>query len=294
MEAPAPRAPVNERTALAYGLAAVLLWSTVATGFKLGLTLMSPLQLLTLGSALSWCVFALYALRRQAFRLNGRDAALAAALGLLNPTAYYLVLFSAYERLPAHIAQPLNYTWAITLALLAVPVLKQSLSRQAMAGILVSYAGVLLLLSGGARQSGGLDLSGVILALGSTLLWAVYWLLNTRSTAAPAALMFWSFTAAMPILLTACLLGPGLPVLNGASLLYGAWVGCVEMGVTFILWQQALRLTRRAAAMSQLIFLSPFISLVFIFTVLGEQISWQAVAGLLVIVAGISLTRRPG
>ena len=39
---------------------------------------------------------------------------------------------------PAHIAQPLNYTWAITLALLAVPLLKQPLTRRMLAGILVS------------------------------------------------------------------------------------------------------------------------------------------------------------
>ena len=60
-------------------------------------------------------------------------------------TAYYLILFAAYDRLPAHIAQPINYTWAITLALLAVPLLGQRLSKRTLTGILISYLGVVLL-----------------------------------------------------------------------------------------------------------------------------------------------------
>jgi drug/metabolite transporter (DMT)-like permease len=51
------------------------------------------------------------------------------------------------ERLPAQIAQPLNYTWAITLSLLAVPILGQRMSWRAASGLLVSYCGVVVLLS---------------------------------------------------------------------------------------------------------------------------------------------------
>ena len=50
-----------ERRALVYALTAVALWSTVATGFKLGLAELRPLQLLWLGSAVSWLFFALLA-----------------------------------------------------------------------------------------------------------------------------------------------------------------------------------------------------------------------------------------
>ena len=60
-------------------------------------------------------------------------------LGLLNPFLYYLVLFKAYALLPAQQAQPLNYTWAITLSLLAVPLLKQQVRWQEWLALLVSY-----------------------------------------------------------------------------------------------------------------------------------------------------------
>ena len=70
------------------------------------------------------------------------------------------------SRLPAQIAQPLNYTWAITLALLAVPLLRQPLSGRMLVGIGVSYCGVLILLTQGSLHGlEQVDWLGVALAL---------------------------------------------------------------------------------------------------------------------------------
>jgi drug/metabolite transporter (DMT)-like permease len=131
----------------------------------------------------------------------------------------------------------------------------------------------------------------VALALGSTLLWAGYWLMNARSRTDPVSLMALSFLIATPLVAVACALGPGLPPLDWNVAGFGAWVGLVEMGVTFLLWQRAMRLTSHAARIGQLIFLSPFISLLLISTVLGETIHWTSVLGLGVIVGGVLLTR---
>ena len=137
----------NERGAILLGICAVLLWSTVATIFKLGLGRMSAEQLLLLGSGTSWLVFSVNSILRKAFFIRRSDWHKVLLLGLINPCAYYLILFEAYDRLPAHVAQPINYTWAITLSLLSVPLLKQRISVTALVGMLISYSGVLLLLS---------------------------------------------------------------------------------------------------------------------------------------------------
>jgi len=84
----------------------------------------------------------------------------------------------------------------------------------------------------------------------------------------------------------------GLPAITPANLGYGAWVGLVEMGVAFLLWQRALALTAVAGRLGQLIFLSPFLSLVLIATVLGERIHPSAPVALAMIVAGLALSRR--
>jgi len=283
----------NERQALIAAVCAVALWSTVATGFKLGLMVLAPIQLLLLGAGISTVVFVIAA-SFQGWPRTGWNFREAVLFGLINPVSYYLLLFEAYDRLPAQLAQPLNYTWAIVLALLAVPVLKQRLTARSLFGIAVSYLGVVVLLSQGRfDRLPDVDPLGVALALASTVLWAGYWLFNARSSTPPAAFMASSFCIATPVLALLCLLGPGLPEITPQTLAYGAWVGLVEMGLTFLLWQRALRLTRHAARLGQLIFLSPFISLLLIGQVLEEQVALSSWLGLGIIVLGLLVTGRP-
>jgi len=287
----------NERVALACALAAVLAWSTVATGFKLGLRVLQPLQLLWLGALISLAFFAAMLLatgRWRALRgLGAGDWLRIGGLGLLNPFLYYFILFEAYDRLPAQIAQPLNYTWAIMLAILAVPILGQRLTRRTLAGIVVSYAGVVVLLAQG-RFDGmtRVDAVGVVLALASTLLWALYWLANVRLKVDALALMTGSFAVGAAAVGLACALIEGLPAPSAQTLGYGAWVGLIEMGITFVLWQTAMRRTAHAGRIAQLIFLSPFLSLLLIDRVLGEAVSANSVAGLGLIVGGLLIARR--
>ncbi len=283
---------MNERRALLLGLVAVACWSTVATGFKLGLRLVEPVQLLLLGTLVSTLVFWCAALPGSRYRLPAKSIGIAALAGAMNPAAYYLVLFEAYDRLPAQIAQPLNYTWAITLAILAWPILGQRLMPRTLAGILLGYAGVVILLSQGRFDAPpSLDWTGVALALASTLIWAGYWLMNTRLDVDPMGLMAWSFTFGSLFVGAVCLLGPGLPPLTPETGLYGLWVGLIEMGIAFLVWQRALKLTANAGRLGQLIFLSPFLSFMLIGTVLGETIHATSVAGLAIIVAGLFVAR---
>ena len=145
------------------------------------------MQLLFLGCLIALVFFAV-ARPFVAATLTPRQHLIAAALGLLNPLAYYLVLFEAYDRLPAQIAQPLNYTWAIALALLAIPVLRQHLSARGWAGVCVGYAGVVVLLTQGEFDGfGRFDPLGAALALSSSLIWAAYWLLTVRHRHSPGA-----------------------------------------------------------------------------------------------------------
>ena len=189
-------------------------------------------------------------------------------------------------------AQPINYTWALTLAWLSVPLLGQKLTwRDAVAG-LVCYAGVVVISTGGDLSSWRqTSLPGVALALGSTLIWALYWIANTRSDLDPVAGLFIGFVTALP--LTA-----GVTALfsdfrwDGPGWLGAAYVGAVEMGFTFVLWLTALRLTDRTARIANLIFLAPFLSLVFINFVLGETVVPGTLVGLVLIVGGLMFQAR--
>jgi drug/metabolite transporter (DMT)-like permease len=282
----------DQRRAYAYAAAAVLLWSTVASAFKLSLRHLRPDELLLWANGVSVVVLGLFVALAgklgELRRFSRRELLQRAALGLLNPCLYYLVLFRAYDRLPAQEAQPLNYTWAVTLALLSIPLLGQRIGWREIGAMLVSYSGVVVIATRGDLTGLRFESpSGVGLALVSTIIWALFWIYDRRSTRDPLAGLLVSFVASLPVvLLENVIVGwpPGFPSWRGLG--GAAYVGAFEMGVTFVLWSRALKLSETTARVGNLIFFSPFLSLVLIHFLVGEEILSSSMVGLGLIVAG--------
>ena len=287
----------TDRRAVKLGLGAVMLWSTVATAFSLSLQYLTPLQLVTLATVISWCFFAIRLSapeRRSALRVTSSKArATGLLVGWLNPGLYYLVLFAAYDRLPAQEAMAINYSWGITLALLAAPLLRQRLSSGALLAACISYSGIVVIATRGAPLS--LDFAqplGVGLALLSTLLWSLYWVINTRLSLDPEVNLFLNFSGALPLLL-ALLWWSGTPfpaLWQGWA--GGLYVGLFEMGLAFVLWMGAMKATNSTLRISSLIFLSPPLSLVLIWVIAGEPVKATTLLGLMLILFGLWLQRR--
>lgn len=292
---PSTSLPAQRRADL-FGLGAVLCWSTVATAFKLSLQYLTPAQLVLAASVVSWLFLGgLLVWRGQLkatlalFGQHKRDTLL---LGALNPALYYLVLFQAYDLLPAQEAQALNYTWALTLSLLAVPLLGHRLKLAEGLAALVCYSGVVVIATRGDPLALQFDsLNGVLLALASTLIWALYWILNTRDRREPVASLFMNFSVGIVLLLIYCGLTGELSQWSLSGLLGAGYVGLFEMGLSFVCWLMAMKLTLSTARIANLIFISPLLSLVLISTVLGEAILDSTLVGLGLILAGLLLQR---
>jgi len=287
----------NQKQAMLYGLATVLLWSTVATAFKLALADLAPVQMLLVACVASVLVMAAILLVqgrwRQVFELSGRQYLQSFGMGLINPCLYYFLLFGAFDRLPAQEAQPLNYTWALVLAYLSVPFLGQKLRGLDILAGLVCYAGVVVIATRG--QVASLSFSdplGVSLALGSTLVWAGYWILATRDTRDPVVGLFLNFLFGLPVLALVCWWTVGLAFPATGSLAAAVYVGVFEMGIAFVLWSHAMKKAENTSKVSNLIFISPFLSLVFIYFILGERILPSTYLGLVLIVGGLWLQQQ--
>jgi drug/metabolite transporter (DMT)-like permease len=76
-----------------------------------------------------------------------------------------------------------------------------------------------------------------------------------------------------------------IPVWQGIA--GGIYLGLFEMGLPFVLWLKALKYSGTTARVSNLIYLSPFISLILIHFFVGEQILLSTIAGLVFIISGI-------
>ncbi|WP_372982551.1 DMT family transporter [Marinobacter sediminum] len=287
----------NQKQAMLYGLATVLLWSTVATAFKLALRELAPVEMLLIACTSSVLVIAIILMIQgrwhQVFSLSRRQYAQSFGMGLINPCLYYFVLFGAFDRLPAQEAQPLNYTWALVLAYLSVPFLGQRLRKTDILAGLVCYAGVVVIATRGAVTSLTFsDPLGVSLAIGSTVIWASYWILATRDTRDPVVGLFLNFLFGLPVIALICGLTEGFNLPGPGTFAAAVYVGVFEMGVAFVLWSYAMKKAENTSRVSNLIFISPFLSLVFIYFILGEQILPSTYIGLVLIVAGLWLQQK--
>lgn len=284
----------RDRKALYLGISAVLLWSTAATAFKLALRDLDVFQLVAWSvsaSAIALLVIVCWQGQQSQLWSSLRERpGYFFLLAGINPLLYYLVLLHAYALLPVQQAQTINYTWAITLALLAVPLLGQRMGRRDVLAVVLGYSGVVIIATQGQPFSMQFSsLTGVVLALGSTLVWAFYWILNTRNKGDPVVSLCLNFLLATPAAWLVCAVF-STPAIGGTSgLLAALYVGLFEMGITFAMWASALRLTTSVARIGNLIFLSPLFSLVLIATVLEEAIHPATLVGLALIIPGVLL-----
>jgi len=291
----------DDRRALLFALGAVLFWSTVATAFKIALRYMDVFQLLLVASATSALLLLAVVVVRRQFRQMlvylRESPGYFLGVAAINPSIYYLILLTAYDLLPAQQAQVINYTWAITLSLLALLVLGQRLAKRDVVATIIGYSGVVVIATRGDLDSLHVESAwGIGLALLSTLVWASYWIISSRNQRDMVVSMCLNFVLAVPMCLALCVAFSSLRIGSWTGLGAGIYVGLFEMGVTFVLWSMALKTTTRIARVSNLIFLAPFLSLFLIQAVLNEPIHGSTFVGLLLIVpaAMFQQMQRPG
>ena len=274
-------------------LAAVLSWSTVATAFKVALTYLTHFEMLLIASLTSVLIFTIVLTFQHKWelvkQLNGKQWKELAFQGFLNPAAYYLILFKAYDMLPAQVAQPVNYAWPIVLLILLAVFAKQPIPSKKYIGMIISMSGVVMISLGTGQLSGmSVPITGVLLAAFSAFFWAGYWMVNNKHKHSVDAIvsLFGSFVCGS-LYLIVCIpfFGFSVPNLNG--LLAGMYVGGFEMAIPFICFGIAMRITSNPTLINQLCYLSPFLSLFFIAIVLHEPIVITTYIGLTLIVAGI-------
>jgi drug/metabolite transporter (DMT)-like permease len=287
----------NNKRAYIFALIAVFFWGTSASAFKIGLKHFDHFQLLFIATLTS-SIFLLALLIIQKkfstikhFTLN--DILKTSLLGFLNPFLYYVVLFKAYSLLPAQVAQPLNFVWPITLVLLSAPILKQKLSFKSIIALCISFIGVILISSeGNLSNLNFANPLGVSLALGSSIVWALFWLLNVKNKKDEVVQLFLNFLIALLLITILTYKYSSFEIINIKGIFSGVYIGLFEMGITFVLWLKALKIADRTDKISNLIYLTPFYSLIFISLILKENIYITTLFGLILIITGIIIQQN--
>ncbi|WP_339737025.1 DMT family transporter [uncultured Sunxiuqinia sp.] len=284
----------NQRKAILWALLAVVFWSTVASAFKIALKVLSPFQLILVASITSFLIFFILILVQGKFRLlltvNRRGLLLSVGQGLFNPFLYYLVLFKAYDLNPAQVTQSLNMVWPIVLAVLSAPVLGHKISSRNVWGILLSFVGVVFIASQGSISGFyKTDLIGALLALASSVIWSLYWIFSVQEKRDKLVVFFWNFVFGISYLVVYGLFAPGesFQIQPDGYFFVAIYIGLFELGLTYVVWMKALQYSDNNAVTGNFIFLSPFLSLIFIHFILHEVIHLTTFFGLALIIFGI-------
>jgi len=272
----------------------VLLWSTAATAFTIALRHLSIPLIINIASLTSAAVMFAFIIAEgrlgELKNQNFQNLFNSLFMSTINPLLYYIILFKAYTMIPAQEAQPLTYTWPIMLTILSVIFFKERLSVKKWLGISLSFLGVMFISTKGNLLSFELsDPKGVALALLCAFIWASYWLLNVRDKREEVIKNFLNFLF-IGIVLTLFHVFSGKELgLTPEGVSAAIYIGVCEMGVAFLAWGKAMSMAKSKAALAKVIYLIPFLSLIVLSLVLGENILPSTLIGLVFIIMGIFL-----
>lgn len=282
----------NQKLAYIHALIAVFLWSTVASVFKISLETLSVAQLVFYAVLTSTSVLFIIVLIKKQFKyvlINFKENyKIIILLGILNPFLEYILLFKAYDLLPVQEAQTINFTWALMLTYLSIPLLGHKPKLNDFIAGFICYSGVMIIATKGNPFS--LDFSntyGVILALLTTVVWSLYWIYNTKVKVEPVVGLFSSFIIGLPLVFIYYIYMEDFAIPDIKGLLGATYIGLFEMSITFMFWLSAMKLTNSTSKIANLIFIAPFLSLIFIYFLVGESILISTIIGLVLIVIGL-------
>ncbi|MEZ5019573.1 MAG: DMT family transporter [Bacteroidales bacterium] len=284
--------------AFIYASISVILWGTIPTAFKIALAELSIVTMLGITTLVSTAVLFIIMVLTGKLSLirqtSVRDLLWSALFGLISPVGYYLILLTAYSRLPGQVAQPINMIWPIILVFFSIPLLGQRIPGRSFVALFISLIGVYIIASQGAPLSPGRsDTLGVMLALVSGVLWALYFVLNVRDKRDESVKLFTSFLFGSFYMLIFMISGGSFSqAASFRGIAASAYCGFFEMGITFWLWLKALQLSETTDKVSNLVYFAPFISLLLLHFIIDEPVYYTTPVGLLLIIGSVIYQNR--
>ena len=276
-----------------YVTIAIFSWGSSATIVKLFFRGLDTNYVIAVSLFLSFlCMLLLLAVQgklRLLKALDGKTLARMLGIGILGVYLYNYFYQMGVGLLPAQQAFVINYLWPALIIVFSRPILGEPYTPSKLFAVALAFLGVALVATNGDLGTllGGQRM-GILYSLLAAVCYGLYSPLAKKQTYDPdlALMIVFGATAVW------CLF---LSVRSGTVCMPTAfqWVGLVLFGVVvnalaYMFWVKALS-CGNTAVMSNLIYLTPIVSLVFTHVVLGEEITFWSVFGLLLICLGAAV-----
>ncbi len=271
----------------------ILLWASIPVATKKILVELDNLQMLFYSTILSTIILGILILFQKKTSYlkayNKREYGAMFLLGFLGNYLYYIFLYGALARTTASEGFILAYTWPMLVLVLSFIILKEKVTVKKLVGITISFLGIIIITTkGNLLDFNFTSTSGNILAIIGAFVFALFSVLGKKYNFDQTIGVFIYFFSAL-IFITPTLFIFSQFVWPSSEVL--PWIiynGIFVNGISYIFWFKALE-NGETHIISNLLYLTPFISLIYIDIFLKEKILISSIVGLIVIVSGVLL-----
>ena len=277
-----------------YALASVsiLCWSTVATVIKLLLGSLSSMEILCISVFFAGLFLLVVNLitgnvkKMKAYKL--KDYITMVLIGIPGTFLYYIFYYTGTSMMLASQAFIINYLWPIMSVIFALIILKEKLTRLKAVAIIISFVGVIIVTGKDLLAFNSTTLLGAMFCVLGAMSYGLFSALNQKfGYDKKISMMIFYFTS-FTLTLTVNLLSGGFSEITPIHIIGFAYNGIFTMALANTCWMIALE-AHDTAKISNLAYITPFLSLIWTAVFLKEEITLTSILGLLVIVSGILL-----
>lgn len=287
---------MNKKREYIYAGISIALWSTTATVTKLLLGNLNSMQILVVGSFFAFIFLLIVNLIKGSLKdlktYKIKDYLQITGMGILGTFLYNLFLYLGINTLQASQAFIINYLWPIMTVVFACIILKEKMTIKKIVAIILSFLGVIIVTANGdilnVEKNSIIGAGYCILAAISYGLFSV---LNKQKTYNKYLSMMLFYLVSFIISLLYTVVSKNRFTIETNQLIGLLWIGIFTSATAFTFWALALE-KGDTAKISNLAYITPFLSLIWTFLILNEQFSIYSVMGLVIIVLGIVIQMR--
>lgn len=281
----------GERKQIVFALITVFLWATMAPAVKLMQSSVPTTEVLFLAGVFS-VVFLFGRLivsgKVKAYKsLSARNYSVIFGLGFLGFFVYEFLYYYGIDQLTASTACILNYLWPVMLVLFSCLILKEPFTVRKVVAMVASFLGVVVLSLGGNDQYGAHPVLGIVGCIVAAVSYGLFSVLNKKADLDQELCMpiYWGVTMVSGLIAGAVEGGWAMP--DWKTWLILAWLGIVANAVGYLIWAIALNESKNSARIANFAFLVPVLSMLLSALILKEQIHWNGIVALALILGGI-------
>lgn len=274
-----------------YAGISIFLWSTTATVTKILLSSINSMQILLFGSFFASIYLLIVNIIKgnlkqlKDYRIN--DYLQIAGIGILGTFLYNLFLYLGINKMQASQAFIINYLWPIMTVIFACFILKEKMTFRKMVAIVLSFIGVIIVTSNGSLLNVEKEsIIGALCCVLAAISYGLFSAINKKKNYNNYLSMMLFYMVSFIISLLYILFSKEWFVPESNQLIGLLWIGVFTSATAFTSWAIALE-KGDTAKISNLAYITPFLSLIWTSLVLKEIISIYAIIGLIVIILGI-------